>query len=132
MDQSAPNHTENAFKCLESLLDRQQEFIGISLEVLYWNSISFELFHIAQQKAFMGGYKEAKSFLSQSLEVAFKGISDEWLSYIKGTKCYFDGNLKILQKEISTAGENGVLLMRLFEGYKKRGSVNYTEDYGGI
>jgi len=128
MDQSDPNRI-HATECLKMLLEGQQEFVGTPLEKSFWNSVSLESFHIAQQKAFEGNLKEMKSFLNQSLEAAKKGISDEWLSYVNGTKCYFDGDMEGLQKETSKGGMGKNVLKRLYKGYEKRRSVNYEEDY---
>jgi len=130
MDQSDPYHTQ-APKCLELLLQKQYEFEGTPLEKFFWNSVSLESFHIAQQKAFEGNLKQVKSFLNQSMEAAKKGVSDEWLSYVKGTKCYFDSDMEGLQKEISKEGMGKDVLKRLYEGYVKRESIDYDEDYSG-
>jgi len=130
LDQIDPNRI-HATECLKMLLEREQDFIGTPLEKSFWNAVSLESFHIAQQKAFKGNLKDVKHFLNQSLEAAQKGVSDEWLSYIRGTKCYFDGDMDGLQKEISKGGMGKDILRRLYIGFKKRRSVNYSEDYSG-
>ena len=132
MDQSDPGRS-HAPECLQLLLDKKNDFLGTPLEKFFWNSVSLEAFHIAQNEALNKSSDGVKKYLSQSIHAAQKGISDEWFSYVNGTKCYFEGDMNGLRKEISkTKGANMKILTNLLSGYSKRGHVNYSEDYSNV
>lgn len=132
MDQSDPQRSK-APECLKMLLAREKKFFGTPLEKFFWNSVSLESFHIAQSMAVNGDLTDVKSYLTQALESAKKAFSSEWLAYVKGTKCYFDGDIHGLQKEISNSDSEDYrkVLERLLNGYKNRGSIDYNKDYSG-
>jgi len=128
MDQNDLQRT-NASQCYKMLKSRETEFIGSSLEPLYWHSLSFELFHLAQQALFQQN-EDAKALLNESLSAAHQGYDKPWIAYIEGTINYLENNPEHLQQNIPLAGGNHVTLKKLLMGLEERGYPNYFVDYG--
>ena len=127
-DQSDPQRT-NAPACFAMLMERRDEFIGTPLEDAFWNAVSLEAFHTAQNAALIGDNKEAVKNLETAYTASHKGISREWEAYVKSTLCYFKNDTEGLKKEIPNAGESNKILQRLLNGFMARGGINYKEDY---
>lgn len=128
LDQSTLERS-HAKECYDRLVAREEEFIGSEVEDEYWGAVSFELFHMAQEKALSENTDQAKMYFSKALEAARKGFDDDWLYYIQGTIHYLDNNLDALENVIDNVHLNAHVLQRLLEGLKQRGAPNYKEDY---
>lgn len=120
----------NARACYEELIDKQKEFVGTVLEDEYWNEVSLEAFHMTQDEAMQGKTDRAIKNATIALEAARKGISKEWEAYVLGTLFYLQGDVAKLESLLVKDCDNKPVLKRLLAGCKKRGQINYREDYG--
>ncbi len=135
LDQQDPGR-KYAPECYARLKAREPEFIGTELEKLYWNAVSFELFHMFQNAALIDSTDEnAQRCLEEAQTTAKKGFSKEWLAYIQGVVHYFEGNTSALEAIrddytiLDDSDKNKIALTRLLNGLERRGTPHYREDY---
>ena len=130
VDQSTLNRI-HAESCYRELKARESSFIGSELEEDYYNALSLELMHIAQNNLLdlEGKEKESIALIEEAITAAKKGFSPEWTSYLEGTVFYLKNDPENVKKSISLAEENAPVLQKLYNGLISRGHPDYRLDY---
>ncbi|MBM3205147.1 hypothetical protein FJZ48_04205 [Candidatus Uhrbacteria bacterium] len=101
--------------------------------LLYHSILSLSHFHVAQRKL-MEGDSAARESLQCAL-LAAKQIEeegfDQWCGYIEATIAYMDGNRQKLEsiESMLEEGPNRNIVRNMIRGLKKRGGIDYKEDY---